>query len=152
MSNVSGRRPKLIATDLDGTIVNHDGTISERTISTFKRARDMGIEVFFVTGRPPRWMPEIRDAFGFGNAMALITSQSGGPRGVLHPHGCGSSPSAQCALAVPTPRTAAARRSSSARYRVRRGASRPQGAAGRHLTPPRGSERPRAAAAGSGAP
>jgi Cof subfamily protein (haloacid dehalogenase superfamily) len=69
MSNVSGRRPKLIATDLDGTIVNHDGTISERTISTFKRARDMGIEVFFVTGRPPRWMPEIRDAFGFGNAI-----------------------------------------------------------------------------------
>jgi Cof subfamily protein (haloacid dehalogenase superfamily) len=69
MSTLSGRRPKLIATDLDGTIVNHDGTISDRTVATFKRARDMGIEIFFVTGRPPRWMPEIREAFGFGNAI-----------------------------------------------------------------------------------
>ncbi len=66
---IPNRRPKLIATDLDGTIVNHDGRISDRTISTFKRARDMGIEIFFVTGRPPRWMPEIRDAFGFGSAI-----------------------------------------------------------------------------------
>jgi Cof subfamily protein (haloacid dehalogenase superfamily) len=69
MSSLSGRRPKLIATDLDGTIVNHDGTISDRTVTTFKRARDMGVEIFFVTGRPPRWMPEIREAFGFGNAI-----------------------------------------------------------------------------------
>lgn len=69
MSTLSGRRPKLIATDLDGTIVNHDGTISDRTVATFKRARDMGVEIFFVTGRPPRWMPEIREAFGFGNAI-----------------------------------------------------------------------------------
>ena len=69
MSSLTGRRPKLIATDLDGTIVNHDGTISERTVTTFKRARDMGVEIFFVTGRPPRWMPEIKEAFGFGNAI-----------------------------------------------------------------------------------
>lgn len=69
MTTMSGRRPKLIATDLDGTIVNHDGRISDRTIETFKRARDMGIEIFFVTGRPPRWMPEIREAFGFGSAI-----------------------------------------------------------------------------------
>lgn len=62
-------RPKLIATDLDGTIVTHDGVISRRTIDAFTKARDLGIEIFFVTGRPPRWMPEIRDAFGFGSAI-----------------------------------------------------------------------------------
>ena len=62
-------RPKLIATDLDGTIVTHDGVISQRTIAAFTRARDLGVEVFFVTGRPPRWMPEIREAFGFGKAI-----------------------------------------------------------------------------------
>jgi Cof subfamily protein (haloacid dehalogenase superfamily) len=62
-------RPRLIATDLDGTIVNHDGRISDRTVETFTRARDLGVEIFFVTGRPPRWMPEIREAFGFGNAI-----------------------------------------------------------------------------------
>ena len=62
-------RPKLIATDLDGTIVPHDGHISARTIEVFKRAHSMGIEIFFVTGRPPRWMPEIREAFGLGKAI-----------------------------------------------------------------------------------
>ena len=69
MSQVSGLRPKLIATDLDGTIVSHDGAISARTVKAFTKARDLGVEVFFVTGRPPRWMPEIREAFGFGSAI-----------------------------------------------------------------------------------
>ena len=63
------KRPKLIATDLDGTIVTHDGRISDRTIAAFKRAHAEGIEIFFVTGRPPRWMPEIREAFGLGSAI-----------------------------------------------------------------------------------
>ena len=63
------RRPKLIATDLDGTIVPHNGEISERTIEVFRQAKEMGIHIFFVTGRPPRWMGEIRDAFGFGSAI-----------------------------------------------------------------------------------
>ena len=67
--SISGKRPKLIATDLDGTIVAHYGQISERTIAAFTKAHKMGVEIFFVTGRPPRWMAEIRDAFGFGNAI-----------------------------------------------------------------------------------
>jgi Cof subfamily protein (haloacid dehalogenase superfamily) len=63
------KRPKLIATDLDGTIVSHEGVISQRTIDALTRARDLGVHVFFVTGRPPRWMGEIREAFGFGAAI-----------------------------------------------------------------------------------
>lgn len=63
------KRPKLIASDLDGTIVSHKGVISQRTIDTFTRARDLGVHIFFVTGRPPRWMSEIREAFGFGGAI-----------------------------------------------------------------------------------
>jgi len=62
-------RPKLIATDLDGTIVSHKGVITQRTIDAFTRAKDLGVHVFFVTGRPPRWMGEIREAFGFGAAI-----------------------------------------------------------------------------------
>jgi Cof subfamily protein (haloacid dehalogenase superfamily) len=69
VTSLNNLRPKLIATDLDGTIVNHDGTISARTVAAFQRARELEVEVFFVTGRPPRWMPEIREAFGFGNAI-----------------------------------------------------------------------------------
>jgi len=63
------KRPKLIATDLDGTIVHHDGTITQRTIDAFTKAHKLGVHIYFVTGRPPRWMNEIRDAFGFGEAI-----------------------------------------------------------------------------------
>ena len=66
---IPGKRPKLIATDLDGTIVPHLGPISDRTVAAFRKAHELGIEIFFVTGRPPRWMVEIREAFGFGNAI-----------------------------------------------------------------------------------
>lgn len=58
--NLGTTRPKLIATDLDGTIVHHDGTITPRTLAAFQRARDLGVEIWFVTGRPPRWMGEIK--------------------------------------------------------------------------------------------
>lgn len=63
------KRPKLIASDLDGTVVAHYGEISQRTINAFRAAHDLGIEIFFVTGRPPRWMPEIKEAFGIGKAI-----------------------------------------------------------------------------------
>jgi len=62
-------RPKLIATDLDGTIVTHDFGISQETIATFTKAHQLGIEIFFVTGRPPRWMVEISETFSFGSAI-----------------------------------------------------------------------------------
>ncbi len=63
------RRPKLIATDLDGTIVAHYGEITQRTKDAFFAAHDAGVEIFFVTGRPPRWMPEIAAAFPFGQGI-----------------------------------------------------------------------------------
>ena len=46
--NLGQFRPKLIATDLDGTIVHHDGTITERTLKTFARARDLGISIWLL--------------------------------------------------------------------------------------------------------
>ncbi len=66
---ISGKRPKLIGTDLDGTIVRDYTGVSQRTVEAFRNAHEAGIEIFFVTGRPPRWMPEIRETFGFGNAI-----------------------------------------------------------------------------------
>ncbi len=63
---VSGKRPKLIGTDLDGTIVAHYGFISERTKIAFAAAHKAGIHIYFVTGRPIRWMVEIKNNFDFG--------------------------------------------------------------------------------------
>ena len=63
---IPGKRPKLIGTDLDGTIVAHYGFISDRTKIAFAEAHKAGIHIYFVTGRPIRWMQEIKDNFEFG--------------------------------------------------------------------------------------
>ena len=63
------RRPKLIATDLDGTIVPHYSGISERTRNAFFAAHEAKIEIYYVTGRPPRWMKDIAETFPFGKGI-----------------------------------------------------------------------------------
>jgi len=55
---------RLVATDLDGTIVRSDGTISARTARALRAAEDAGLMVVLVTGRPPRWMGEVAAATG----------------------------------------------------------------------------------------
>jgi Cof subfamily protein (haloacid dehalogenase superfamily) len=50
-------------------VVRHDYTISLRTIAAISAAHEAGIEIFYVTGRPPRWMAEIKEAFGIGKAI-----------------------------------------------------------------------------------
>jgi len=50
---------RLVATDLDGTIVRPDGSISARTLAAFAACHAAAIDVIYVTGRPPRWLGEI---------------------------------------------------------------------------------------------
>lgn len=56
--------PLLVATDLDGTIVRSDGTISARTVAAFARVEAAGAQFVLVTGRPPRVMRAIAATFG----------------------------------------------------------------------------------------
>ncbi|QCU76824.1 HAD family hydrolase [Citricoccus sp. SGAir0253] len=62
------RRPRLIASDLDGTIIGYDhsrtGWVSPRTVAAFRAAHDAGIHVVFVTGRPIRWLSPVTEALG----------------------------------------------------------------------------------------
>ena len=55
---------RLIATDLDGTLVRSDGTISRRTRRALTAAEGAGLLVALVTGRPPRWMAPVAEATG----------------------------------------------------------------------------------------
>ena len=55
---------RLVASDLDGTIVRGDGSISPRTLAAFAACEAAGIAVLFVTGRPPRWMKVVAEATG----------------------------------------------------------------------------------------
>ena len=56
--------PRLVATDLDGTIVGRDGRISDRTVRVLTAVQDLGVHVVFVTGRPPRWIGDIAQQTG----------------------------------------------------------------------------------------
>jgi hypothetical protein len=56
--------PAVVATDLDGTVVRSDGTISARTRAALERAAEAGALVVIVTGRPPRWLGGIAEATG----------------------------------------------------------------------------------------
>ena len=55
---------RLVASDMDGTVVGHDGKMSERTIRAFRACVESGVEVVFVTGRPPRWLHPLREQLG----------------------------------------------------------------------------------------
>lgn len=57
-SRVSGALAgiRIVASDLDGTLLRTDGTISDRTVQALRDAVAAGIDVTFVTGRPYRYL------------------------------------------------------------------------------------------------
>lgn len=65
--------PRLIATDLDGTLLRDDKTVSPRTVAALAAAEAAGIEVFFVTGRPARWMGVVAPHLA-GHGMAILAN------------------------------------------------------------------------------
>jgi hydroxymethylpyrimidine pyrophosphatase-like HAD family hydrolase len=84
--------PRLIATDLDGTLLRDDKSVSRRTVAALAAAEEAGIEVFFVTGRPARWMDVVSDhVHGHGLAIcgngAAVVDLHGGPGAVGTPDG-----------------------------------------------------------------
>ncbi|MFJ2743104.1 HAD family hydrolase [Streptomyces sp. NPDC087440] len=64
---------RLIATDLDGTLLRDDKSVSERTVAALAAAEAAGIEVFFVTGRPARWMGVV-SAHVHGHGLAICAN------------------------------------------------------------------------------
>ena len=52
---------RLIATDLDGTLLRSDGSVSARSIDALRAAEDAGIVVVVATGRPPRWVHPVAE-------------------------------------------------------------------------------------------
>jgi HAD superfamily hydrolase (TIGR01484 family) len=56
--------PRLVATDLDGTLLRRDGTVSERTRAALARVEAAGATLVFVTGRPPRWLAPVVEQTG----------------------------------------------------------------------------------------
>lgn len=60
-------RPRLIATDLDRTLLDANGRVSTRTRTALAAVEAAGIDVVFVTARPPRWIaPLVPEVDGQG--------------------------------------------------------------------------------------
>ena len=51
--------PLLVATDVDGTLLDPADRVTPRTIAVLDRAAAAGVGLVLVTGRPPRWIPPI---------------------------------------------------------------------------------------------
>jgi len=66
---VSDWRPRLIVSDLDGTLLRSDETISDGTLAELRRWADDGVPLVLATGRPPRWMLGVRDRLGGGSGL-----------------------------------------------------------------------------------
>ncbi len=59
-----GAVPRLVATDLDGTLLRADGSVGERTARVWNALSDRGIETVIVTARPPRWLHDLEHVVG----------------------------------------------------------------------------------------
>lgn len=78
--------PRLIATDLDGTLLNSAGELSPRTIAALRAAHAAGVIVVFATGRPPivaeREVAAVGPAVGYGvmaNGSMICSLPDGEP-------------------------------------------------------------------------
>lgn len=84
---MSARPPKLIATDLDGTLLRRDGCVSARTVRALRTAAEAGADIVVVTARPPRHVDALAAATGLGGTAicsngALVYDL--GSRTVIH--------------------------------------------------------------------
>ena len=52
---------RLIASDLDGTLLGPDFRFRPRTLAALRAASLAGLELVFVTGRPHRWLTPLRE-------------------------------------------------------------------------------------------
>ena len=64
---------RLVATDLDGTLVRSDGSVSAYTREVLTALEDRGVPVVFVTGRPLRWAEDVFEHVG-GHGLAIVSN------------------------------------------------------------------------------
>lgn len=56
--------PPLVASDVDGTLLRSDRSVSTRTRRALEQVVERGARLVYVTGRPPRWMTPVVEQTG----------------------------------------------------------------------------------------
>jgi Cof subfamily protein (haloacid dehalogenase superfamily) len=67
------RPPRLVATDLDGTLVRSDRSVSPRTKAAVLAVQEVGSVFVMVTARPPRWLHDLTDLVG-AHGVAIVAN------------------------------------------------------------------------------
>jgi hydroxymethylpyrimidine pyrophosphatase-like HAD family hydrolase len=65
--------PRLVATDLDGTLLRTDGSLSDRTRDVLATLDTRGVPVVIVTGRPMRWLADLLPVVG-EHGLAIVSN------------------------------------------------------------------------------
>ncbi|WP_369047493.1 HAD family hydrolase [Sinomonas sp. P10A9] len=60
---------RLVASDIDGTILGRDGRITPRTVRALHACEEAGVELVFVTGRPARWLTPLSEQLGHAGTV-----------------------------------------------------------------------------------
>ncbi len=58
------QKPKLVACDVDGTLLGIKARASRRTVDVVASVVAAGVPFVLVTGRPPRWIPQVVEEIG----------------------------------------------------------------------------------------
>ena len=62
---------RLVALDLDGTLLNHEGKVTSRTQVALQAAADRGVAIVPTTGRPLGNLPPTKSCKASANAPLL---------------------------------------------------------------------------------
>lgn len=62
---ISPDRPTLVASDVDGTLIDHDELVSARTRAAVHAVVESGTPFLLATGRPPRWISPVVEGLGY---------------------------------------------------------------------------------------
>lgn len=79
-----------MATDLDGTLLRTDGTVSDRSVAALRAVAAAGVVTVLVTARPPRWLHDLAHVVG-DHGVAICSNGAYvydvGARRVVESHG-----------------------------------------------------------------
>nr|WP_239476463.1 HAD family hydrolase [Nocardia arizonensis] len=73
-------KPTMVATDVDGTLIDHDERVTARTKAAVDALITDGVPFVLATGRPPRWIDPVVDGLGYaplcvcGNGAVIYDS------------------------------------------------------------------------------
>lgn len=75
-------KPKMVASDVDGTLIDHREQVSARTKAAVDALIADGVPFVLATGRPPRWIDPVVEGLGYaplcvcGNGAVIYDSAS----------------------------------------------------------------------------